>query len=462
MALSYVGYPDLIGAVTDFAVPFGYLNEDHVTATVDGAPASFTWVNASLIRMDTAPVGDLVISRSTPSEDPEVTFVDGSTHSAGKHNRQNLQLLYVAQETQEAIGNVLVNDGVNFDAEGKKILNLGDPTLDTDAVNKQYADANIVEAAASAASAASSASSATTSKNAAAASASAAASSASAAAGYAASIDPDTLVEKAGDTMTGPLSVQGTISVVPTSGDAWLQLQRFSDGNHGMIRFLEADGDIRWSLQHNADGNFKLHRYSSAGVFASAPFIVQSDDIINLQGSGDIVLGDAKHIEWASGDFVQWVTGDGFRGYENDTFVWRLGSLSTTTRLPSVYSNTTASGSNVYVATDGALLRSTSTGEYKEERKQLTEALKTVRKLNPVSFKSTHELDGGRRFTGFIAEEVATEMPEASMDNGQNYDVRAIVSLQTKALQEAADLIDAQKVLIDDLIKRVEKLEGKA
>ena len=49
--------------------------------------------------------------------------------------------------------------------------------------------------------------------------------------------------------------------------------------------------------------------------------------------------------------------------------------------------------------------------------------------LQPVSFESTHEGDNKSRFTGFIAEEVAEVFPEASADDGQNYDIRALVAV---------------------------------
>ncbi len=140
MALSYVGYSSQTGIVTDYAIPFNFLNRSHVTATVDGVSAPFTWLNDGLVRMDTAPIGDLLLTRSTPNSSPYVTFVDGSTHSAGKHNTQNLQLLYTTQEAFDTVLNVMRSDGITFDALGRRILNVGTPTLDSDAATKGYSD----------------------------------------------------------------------------------------------------------------------------------------------------------------------------------------------------------------------------------------------------------------------------------------------------------------------------------
>ena len=138
MAYSYVTYADQDGSVTDYAVSFPYIARSHVTAEVDGVSASFTWLNSATIRMDTAPTGDLVIRRTTPNSSPYVTFVNGSTHSAEKHNTQNLQLLYVAQEAYDALTSALASDGATFDANGQRITNVGDPSDDQDAATKNW------------------------------------------------------------------------------------------------------------------------------------------------------------------------------------------------------------------------------------------------------------------------------------------------------------------------------------
>ena len=135
-----MAFPAQSGAVTDYAIPFDYISKDHIEASVDGASATFTWLNDSTIRMDTAPVGDLVIQRVTPIDHKVVTFVDGSAHTAEKHNLQNEQNLYVIQETVDEMASTLKTDGIKFDARGQRIENVGSPTEPTDASTKGYVD----------------------------------------------------------------------------------------------------------------------------------------------------------------------------------------------------------------------------------------------------------------------------------------------------------------------------------
>ncbi|WP_422048057.1 phage tail fiber protein [Shimia sp.] len=138
MANSFVTYPDQTGTTTDYAVPFGYLEREHVFAYVEGTSVSFTWLNGGQIRLATAPTGDLTLRRVTPVDAREVTFFDGSTHSAEKHNRQNDQIIFIAQETQEQAGAVMGNDGVEWDARALPIGNIPDPTEDDHAVTKGW------------------------------------------------------------------------------------------------------------------------------------------------------------------------------------------------------------------------------------------------------------------------------------------------------------------------------------
>lgn len=140
MGYSFVNYPDQTGTETQFQVPFGYLNRAHVFVEVDGVPTAFTWVDGGTISVSPAPTGNVRVSRQTPVEAPVVVFKDGSTHSAARHNLQNLQSLYIVQESADALGLVLTGDGNVWDAEGQRIVNLGDPEDPQDAVTKLWAE----------------------------------------------------------------------------------------------------------------------------------------------------------------------------------------------------------------------------------------------------------------------------------------------------------------------------------
>ena len=60
MAYSYTTYTGN-GSTTQYAVAFGYIRREHVLATVAGSAATFTWVNSSLIQMDTAPANGAAV-----------------------------------------------------------------------------------------------------------------------------------------------------------------------------------------------------------------------------------------------------------------------------------------------------------------------------------------------------------------------------------------------------------------
>lgn len=154
---------------------------------------------------------------------------------------------------------------------------------------------------------------------------------------------------------------------------------------------------------------------------------------VTVSGPATGITIEDDHVRWGSGDFIWWQSAEGLLGYENGILRWRLGS-GALTYMRAVYENTSASSANVYINGSGNMLRSTSSGEYKINRAPVDSDV--IAKLNPVSFTSTHEYDNGARLAGFIAEEVSEAFPEASTDNGKNYDVRAIVAALVAKVQE--------------------------
>ena len=180
MATSIV-YPSQTGSVTDYSIPFDYLSQDHVKVTLDGvATTSFSFLSTSMIRMDSAPTGDLRIYRQTPTDTSLVTWTDGSILLDDDLNLGNLQTLYVAEELEDNTVNKTASG--NWDADNLKIENVADGVADSDAVNKGQMDAHGATVATSEANAAASASTASTKAAEAATSASEAAASAAAAA----------------------------------------------------------------------------------------------------------------------------------------------------------------------------------------------------------------------------------------------------------------------------------------
>lgn len=95
--------PDLYtgnGATQDYDLTFPYLSKAHITVTVAGVSAPFTWVNASRVRITTVPpaASAIVITRTTQVDSAEVTFQPTQTPIAANLNTGFLQTLYARQE----------------------------------------------------------------------------------------------------------------------------------------------------------------------------------------------------------------------------------------------------------------------------------------------------------------------------------------------------------------------------
>jgi hypothetical protein len=136
------------------------------------------------------------------------------------------------------------------------------------------------------------------------------------------------------------------------------------------------------------------------------------------------------------------------------------GQLYTGNASGSPYNNTTGSGANVFVASDGLLQRSTSSLKYKTDVKDATHGLTDLLKLRSVTYKGKNEADGEKTFGGLIAEEVheagLTEFVHYSTDGSPDaLNYGNMVSLCVKAIQE-------QQAQIEELKAEVQALKGVA
>ena len=121
------------------------------------------------------------------------------------------------------------------------------------------------------------------------------------------------------------------------------------------------------------------------------------------------------------------------------------------------YNNTTASGANMHIATDGHIFRSTSSIKYKTNVQNAIHGLDKVMELRPVTYKGIN--DGDIVFGGLIAEEVhdagLTEFVQYAEDGSPDaLAYGQMVALAFKAIQE-------QQTIINDLKTRIETLEAK-
>ena len=125
----------------------------------------------------------------------------------------------------------------------------------------------------------------------------------------------------------------------------------------------------------------------------------------------------------------------------------------------SPYNLTTAAAANLVVAADYYLYRSTSSARYKKNIVDYDRGLDAIMSLRPVYYEGRGEIDEGKRFAGFVAEEVydagLTEfvvLDEEGKPDALHYG--NMNALLVSALQEALYHITI-------LIKRVNELEKK-
>lgn len=141
------------GTTTDFTVPFDYLKKSFVTVRL-GAGTTLTggdygdtgsdyyFLDKTTIRLKVAPASgvSLTIRRYTSATERVVTFKDASILKATDLDTSQMQAFHIAEEGRDILEDSLsVNREGNWDAKGKRIINVGDAVSDGDAVNlKRY------------------------------------------------------------------------------------------------------------------------------------------------------------------------------------------------------------------------------------------------------------------------------------------------------------------------------------
>ncbi len=225
------------GSTQSFAVTFPFISRSHVSVTVNGASATFTWVNDGQITVTSPTVANtdkVIIQRASSDTIRLVDYVDGSNLTESDLDLDSKQAFYMSQEALDERDNHLAMDtsgADSWDAQSKKITDLTTPTAANDASNKSYVDAQIDTSTTNADNAATSATASATSATASAASATAAATSETNAATSYDNFDDRYLGQKSSDPsvnndgdalLTGALYYNTTNSVMMVySGSAW-------------------------------------------------------------------------------------------------------------------------------------------------------------------------------------------------------------------------------------------------
>ena len=140
------------GTRTDFTIPFDYLKKSFVTVRLDPSTtltggdygdtgSDYYFLDKTTIRLKVAPASgeSLTIRRHTSATERVVTFKDASILKATDLDTSQLQAFHIAEEGRDAINDAIIGDKEgNWDAKGHRIINVGDPIKDNDAVNLEY------------------------------------------------------------------------------------------------------------------------------------------------------------------------------------------------------------------------------------------------------------------------------------------------------------------------------------
>lgn len=136
------------GTTTDFTVPFDYLKKSFVTVrlgtgtTLTGGDygdtgSDYYFLDKTTIRLKVAPASgeSLTIRRYTSATERVVTFKDASILKATDLDTSQVQAFHIAEEGRDILEDSLsVNREGNWDAKDKRIINVGAPVADNDAM----------------------------------------------------------------------------------------------------------------------------------------------------------------------------------------------------------------------------------------------------------------------------------------------------------------------------------------
>ena len=146
MANTYVDYT-ATASQTDFAFFFDYLEDEHVTVSIDGAATtdfSIVTTPSTKIVLDTgATAGQVVrVARYSQPDQNLVDFVNGSVLTESELDRAYLHNRYLAEESAEQNDvSLRVKEGAaGWDGLNKRLLNLANPVAEQDAATKDYVD----------------------------------------------------------------------------------------------------------------------------------------------------------------------------------------------------------------------------------------------------------------------------------------------------------------------------------
>jgi hypothetical protein len=277
------------------------------------------------------------------------------------------------------------------------------------------------------------------------------------------------------NTRPGSLTVSNTAPTV--------YFEDTNSGSYGVGSFLFQEGYLSWTAgSRSGTGTsgssefFRIDASGNVGIGLTAP-TTRLHVFKNASGEQTVANFAAHNYGDAAATYIQIGTeytdgssrigsinnGDGGGGNTSalvfETMNTVGGSFTERMRIrhdgrvniPNAYTETTGNSANLFVDTDGRLIRATSSERYKNTITDATHGLNELLTLRPVTYKGNN--DGDTVFGGLIAEEVhdagLTEFVTYN-DDGQP-DALAygnMVSLCIKAIQELKTELDEAKARI--------------
>lgn len=135
------------GTTTDFTVPFDYLAKKFVRVSLGvtilkggdygDTSKDYYFLDKTKVRLKVPPQeGEvLTIRRYTSATDRVVSFKDASVLKATDLDVSSVQTIHIAEEARDIINDALIKDKEgNWDAKGNRIVNVGTPEADSDAM----------------------------------------------------------------------------------------------------------------------------------------------------------------------------------------------------------------------------------------------------------------------------------------------------------------------------------------
>ena len=197
---------------------------------------------------------------------------------------------------------------------------------------------------------------------------------------------------------------------------------------------------------------------------ASAGFMgfgTNNTERMRITSGGDVCVNNSSSYGAKLNVKGQGATGDTFAVIVADSnnatsFAVRNDKLIS---VPGVYGYAYASTANVFVQSDGYLGRNTSSLKYKHSVEDYKRGLVDVLKIRPVLYESKNPSEAGKKFTGFIAEEIdalgLTEFVQYAEDGTPDaLQYPHFVALLVKAIQEL-------KAEVELLSNKIVALESK-